>query len=141
MVVNNPYSKKLIETMEAPPRFDYGQLVSLRVGVMGRMTNHLNAEQAYQRLLVRWPDFESGKDNIRTQPTLPGIKSLNKINQLSMNRGSKNVAMVIGIDSVPSISNAKGCRTYELMPVGELAEAASRLVLEERWLKKAPKNM
>lgn len=142
MVANNSYSMKLIEVMEAPPRFDCGQLVSLRAGVLNGLGSMHTVQEAYQRLLLRWPEFASKKRHITTNMRDSDlvINSSEKLWELQRDRKRNCIAMVIGIDPVPSISKAKNSRTYELLPVGELAEAVSRIVLEERWLKKASKS-
>jgi len=133
IIKDNPYSQRLIQAMESTPKFDIGQLVCLRAGVFGRMSNWLNAEFQYQVLAERWDSFTEGQDEFKgTETSRPaGFESP----RVPM------PGMIIDLDPVPSITNARGCRTYKIMTAGKLAEVAPFLVLEERWLKKAPKKM
>lgn len=133
VVEGNHYSQRLIQAMESTPKFDIGQLVCLRAGVIDRMWNKMTAEYQYQILGARWDGFAEGQDEFRgTNPS---------ISMSRMARRDPMPGMILDLDPVPSITNAMGCRTYKIMTAGKLAEVAPFLVLEERWLKKAPKNM
>lgn len=133
IVEDNPYSQRLIQAMESTPKFDIGQLVCLRAGVIDRMWRNMASEYQYQILAARWDGFAEGQDEFRgTNPSISVSRAA---------RRDPMPGMILDLDPVPSITNAKGCRTYKIMTAGKLAEVAPFLVLEERWLKKAPKNM
>jgi hypothetical protein len=142
----NKFSKSLIGAMEAPQKFEAGQLVALRSKVFRSFVQGYAGQKVtcdkYALLNDLWTPFKSGSEHIGPQVHMPSsgeqIASKSRQRELVAKvMEGPQVGMVIDVNPVPSLSNAAGCRTYKIMPVGPLQKAAPMLIFEERHLKKS----
>ena len=140
VVVENKYSNRLICALEADPTYTVGQLINLRSGLIKKILYRDATVQYYQVLCNSWRTFVENKETIY-------CNSLNSYSPHKLHTNRKRnpldplVGMIVQHDPVPSLSNAKGCRTYKIMTIGELANLIPFLTVEERWIKKSPKNL
>ena len=141
-------SDRIVAYIDREPKYNLGDLVMLRAGVLREITTQLRGigwgtpecpPHDYQILGKNWELFQSGADRL-TNESVFGEDAGWILRDLE-DKGVPMVGMVTEIDPVPSYTNAKTSRTYRIVTTDELFNAAPVLILEERWLKKAPKKM
>lgn len=139
-LMDNKFSGSLVKAMQSDRKFDVGQLVTVRSAKL--LIDQMNKIAQYCILDNMWPLFQDRLEVI--SPTRVDVNTkLNTILKTSdVSQQHQNLlGMVIEHDPVPSLSNAAGCQTYRIMPVGDWQQATPMLIVEERWLKKMPKKV
>jgi hypothetical protein len=133
----NTYSRKLLDEMSKTPQYDVGALVKIPRDffVQANKWKENSPHKNYQTLRHIWPSWKMNTKEVVISKMPESLVAF-----LLLDRSEIPAEDIYGIvldhDPVPSISYAKGCRTYDVMVVGDMSKKFPVLVLEERWLKK-----
>ena len=139
MVEGNVFSQRLIQAMEAPHKFEKGQLVCLRSGALREVSK---GRFRYQFLESNWDTFVNRADTKGlANSAIPLVDAqVPDIPHELLHSKVPLPVMILSHDPVPTLSRAKGCRTYKVIATGPLSSILPTFIVEERWLKKAPKS-
>lgn len=142
-LIGNKYSQSLINGMRGDRKFDMGALVAVRAsGAVKTLGGGKGG--GYHQLSSAWGAMRDRHEvisfDVEKSKNSPGTYGCQRVLLEASKNGAPLLGMVVQHDPVPSLSNASGCRTYQVMTIGALQEVSPMLILEERWMKKAPKN-